>query len=101
MLPGSRIGAYEILGPLGAGGMGEVFRALSAGPICVVDVKITPEVSLSASRSITRPATLLARSGFDISHDGKRLLMTRTVQNDDGRGPALAVVQDWFAPFRK
>ena len=36
-----------------------------------------------------------------LSRDGKRLLMTREVQTDDGRGPALAVVQDWFAPFRK
>ena len=77
------------------------FRGLSAGPIYFVDVKTTPEVSLSAPRSITRPATLIARAGFDISRDGKRLLMTREVQTDDGRGPALAVVQDWFAPFRK
>lgn len=48
-----------------------------------------------------RPAGLIARAGFDISRDGTRLLMTRQVENEDGGGPALAVVQDWFAPFRK
>ena len=35
---GSRLGAYEILAPLGAGGMGEVFRAR--------DLKLSREVAL-------------------------------------------------------
>jgi serine/threonine protein kinase len=40
---GTRFGQYEILGPLGAGGMGEVYRALDTKLQREVAIKVLPE----------------------------------------------------------
>jgi serine/threonine protein kinase len=42
LLPGARLGPYEIFGPLGAGGMGEVYRAKDTRLGRDVAVKILP-----------------------------------------------------------
>ncbi|HET9950490.1 MAG TPA: protein kinase [Candidatus Eisenbacteria bacterium] len=43
LAPGTRLGVYEIVGPLGAGGMGEVFRARDTRLGREVAIKVLPQ----------------------------------------------------------
>src|SRR5208337_775618 len=51
LTPGTKLGPYEIVGPLGAGGMGEVYRAKDTRLERTVAIKVLPaEVSANAER---------------------------------------------------
>src|SRR5688500_13768804 len=63
MNPGSRIGPYEVVGSIGAGGMGEVYRAADTNLKRHVAIKVLPHaVAADADRlaRFQREAEVLA-----------------------------------------
>ncbi len=99
---GDRLGAYDILEPLGAGGMGEVYRATDTKLGREVAIKVLPtEVARDAERlgRFRREAQLLAalnHTGIGSIHgleesDGNPFLVLELVEGEDlkerlGRG---------------
>ena len=51
---GKQLGAYEIVGPLGAGGMGEVYRATDSKLGPEVALKVLPEVMARDPQRVAR-----------------------------------------------
>jgi eukaryotic-like serine/threonine-protein kinase len=70
VVPGTRVGPYEILAAIGAGGMGEVYRARDARLDRIVAIKVLP-VHLA-----DRPEL---RERFEIAH--------ARLRNKSGRAP--------------
>jgi dipeptidyl aminopeptidase/acylaminoacyl peptidase len=64
---GSSIGPYEVVGPLGAGGMGEVYRARDIRLNRQVAIKVLPE-ALSSDRDRLRRFEKEARSASALNH---------------------------------
>src|SRR2546427_2413224 len=54
LAPGTRLGSYEIVAPLGAGGMGEVYRAKDIKLDRQVAVKVLPERLANDPQALAR-----------------------------------------------
>jgi eukaryotic-like serine/threonine-protein kinase len=114
LTPGTRVGPYEVVALLGAGGMAEVYRARDARLSRDVAIKVMSDV-LSADGPLLerfeREAKLAGSLShpnvvalFDVGlHDGKPYFVTELLQGDSlrgrlGKGPIpLAMALDWAA----
>src|SRR5881396_286305 len=64
---GTRLGPYEILAPIGAGGMGEVYRARDTRLERTVAVKVLPE-HLTSNEDLRQRFESAAKTISQISH---------------------------------
>src|SRR6476620_5502725 len=121
---GTRLGPYEIVAPLGSGGMGEVYRATDTRLGRVVAIKVLPggaavsELTLERFQREARAASALNHPNICTIHDvgsdppflAMELLEGETLQQQVARGPislpalvdiALAVVDALDAAHSK
>src|SRR6266705_6723181 len=100
--PGTRLGPYEILAPLGVGGMGEVYRGRDSKLKRDVAIKVLPQ-SLSADPDalarFEREALAVAALShpnilaiFDFgTHEGTAYAVTELLEGETLRGKLSAV----------
>ncbi|MBI3449664.1 MAG: protein kinase [Acidobacteria bacterium] len=67
LTPGTRLGPYEIVGPLGAGGMGEVYRARDTRLDRAVAIKVLP-AHLSSNAGLKARFEREARAVSSLNH---------------------------------
>jgi hypothetical protein len=80
--PGTKLGPYEILGPIGAGGMGEVYRAGDSQLQRNVAIKVLPSAFADGADRMAR----FQREALVLNHPISRRSMDRAVGDGDGIG---------------
>ncbi|MCI0658309.1 MAG: serine/threonine protein kinase, partial [Acidobacteria bacterium] len=81
LVPGTRLGPYEIIGPLGAGGMGEVYKAKDTRLDRIVAIKVLPQ-HLSASPEVRARFEREARAISSLNHP--HICTLHDIGNQDG-----------------
>jgi serine/threonine protein kinase len=90
LAPGTRLGAYEIVSLIGAGGMGEVYRARDSRLERQVAIKVLPE-DLRANPEPTRPS----RSIDAVFGCGTKVTFVKIPERNDRRSGVTATCRSW------
>jgi serine/threonine protein kinase len=101
---GTRLGPFEIAAPLGAGGMGEVYRARDTRLNRDVAIKILPEVfALDADRlaRFKRRSAASSTRSSDVSTDGRFLMIERAMAPGGAEGTGMVVVLNWAEELKR
>src|ERR1039458_4291128 len=86
--PGNKLGPYEILAPLGAGGMGEVYRALDTRLNREVAVKVSQERFSDRFEREARAVAALNHPNICHLYDvGPNYLVMELVEGETLKGP--------------
>src|SRR4026207_825168 len=84
---GARLGSYDIVGPLGAGGMGEVYRARDSKLKREVAIKVLPETFADNAERVARLRGEPRGPPPPESSDYRRHLRSRRGRNISVPGP--------------
>jgi dipeptidyl aminopeptidase/acylaminoacyl peptidase len=66
-----------------------------------VDVTLQPALRLGTPRVLLTAPMGIVGPGWDVAPDGQRFLFVHQIPNPLAIGPAITVVENWFAEFKK
>jgi len=104
--PGTKLGPYQITDQIGAGGMGEVYRATDTRLDRTVAIKVLPEHladdpqrrerferEAKAVSSLNHPHICTL---YDVGADGERFISTVPEGVGEAAAPQIITVLNWF-----
>jgi len=80
----------------------ELFFSLAGRPLQVVSIATAPSFSATTPKDLySVDGSVMAYSGYGISSDGGRFLMTRADESSRRGRPQITIVQNWFEELKR